>query len=312
MIRSEIKERAKRNFRANYWLLVGIFAVALLLGAIQGGTPTFSFNVNNFINLDGVSSSIGEDGTFSLPEMIEGVKGDVFDFKAEWNNAIDDFQAEIPGDRDELFAATATGAVAVFLAIFIFAAGIGVALGAFVIGPIGVGANRVATRAYDGGSFSFGELFWAFRSGFYMRIVGVCALNAIFTILPIIIFTFAGAVLTLVFRNPLFMLVMVASLIVLLPVGIGLSLTTYLVGDPAGAQGGDSAMEVIRTSWEIMRGHKWERFVFGLSFIGWQILSGLTLGILGIFYVNPYREVAFGGYYRELSLNKGLVVLPEA
>ena len=29
-------------------------------------------------------------------------------------------------------------------------------------------------------------------------------------------------------------------------------------------------------------------FVLDLSFIGWQILSGLTFGILGIFYVNPY------------------------
>ncbi len=311
MIRSEIKERAKRNFRANYWLLVGIFAVALLLGAIQGGTPTFSFNFNGIVDLDSLSSSVNEDGTFSLREMIENIKGDVFDFREEWDEAMDDIDAEIPGDRDELFAATATGAVVVFLTIFIIAAAIGVALGAFVIGPIGVGANRIATRAYDGGSFSFGELFWAFRSGFYMRIVGVCALNAIITILPLIIFTVAGAVLSVVFRNPLFMLVMVASLIVLLPVSYGLSQTTYLVGDPAGAQGGESAMEVLRTSWEIMRGHKWELFVFGLSFIGWQILSGLTLGILGIFYVNPYREVSFGGYYRELSINKGLVVLPE-
>lgn len=311
MIRSEIKERAKRNFRANYWLLVGIFAVALLLGAIQGGTPTFSFNFNGIVDLDSLSSSVNEDGTFSLPEMIENIKGDVFDFREEWDEAMDDIDAEIPGDRDELFAATATGAVVVFFTIFIVAAAIGIALGAFVIGPIGVGANRIATRAYDGGSFSFGELFWAFRSGFYMRIVGVCALNAIITILPLILFTVAGAVLSVVFRNPLFMLVMVASLIVLLPVSYGLSQTTYLVGDPAGAQGGDSAMEVLRTSWEIMRGHKWELFVFGLSFIGWQILSGLTLGILGIFYVNPYREVSFGGYYRELSINKGLVVLPE-
>ncbi len=34
-----------------------------------------------------------------------------------------------------------------------------------------------------------------------------------------------------------------------------------------------------------MQGQKWNAFVLDLSFIGWDILSGMTMGILGIFYV---------------------------
>ena len=49
-----------------------------------------------------------------------------------------------------------------------------------------------------------------------------------------------------------------------------------------------SATDVITKSRDMMRGHKWNAFVLDLSFLGWLILSGCTLEILGIFYVNPY------------------------
>jgi len=50
----------------------------------------------------------------------------------------------------------------------------------------------------------------------------------------------------------------------------------------------NSATEAITKSRDMMRGHKWNAFVLDLSFIGWLILSGITCGILGIFYVFPY------------------------
>ena len=48
-----------------------------------------------------------------------------------------------------------------------------------------------------------------------------------------------------------------------------------------------SASECITKSREIMDGHKWELFVFQLSFIGWHLLAMLTCGILYI-WVYPY------------------------
>lgn len=46
--------------------------------------------------------------------------------------------------------------------------------------------------------------------------------------------------------------------------------------------------EAFAKSKEMMDGEKWNAFVLDLSFIGWIILSIFTLGILAIFYVNPY------------------------
>ena len=44
-------------------------------------------------------------------------------------------------------------------------------------------------------------------------------------------------------------------------------------------------------------GEKWNAFVLDLSFIGWILLSAITCGIVGIFYVNPYREATFAELY---------------
>lgn len=46
--------------------------------------------------------------------------------------------------------------------------------------------------------------------------------------------------------------------------------------------------EALALSGNMMHGNKWKAFVLDLSFLGWYLLNGLTLGILGVFYLNPY------------------------
>ena len=62
-----------------------------------------------------------------------------------------------------------------------------------------------------------------------------------------------------------------------------------------------SATDVIKFSREMMNGNKWRAFVLDLSFIGWYILSGLTLGILSVFYVNPYIYATDAELYMALK-----------
>lgn len=71
-----------------------------------------------------------------------------------------------------------------------------------------------------------------------------------------------------------------------------------------------SRKRAFEISKQMMKGNKWRTFVLDLSFIGWQILSGLTIGILGIFYVNPYVEstnAELYAYLREDALKNGYV-----
>ena len=51
----------------------------------------------------------------------------------------------------------------------------------------------------------------------------------------------------------------------------------------------------------MMKGNKWRAFVLDLSFILWYLLSGLTLGLLGLFFVHPYYEATNAELYQALK-----------
>lgn len=61
-----------------------------------------------------------------------------------------------------------------------------------------------------------------------------------------------------------------------------------------------SPSEAIFRSKQMMEGDRWRLFCLELSFIGWGILSALTLGI-GYLFLIPYKETALAGFYREVS-----------
>ena len=61
-----------------------------------------------------------------------------------------------------------------------------------------------------------------------------------------------------------------------------------------------TASEAINRSKKLMDGHKMDLFILSLTFIGWEILSGLTLGI-GFLFLNPYRNAAYAAFYRNIS-----------
>ena len=60
------------------------------------------------------------------------------------------------------------------------------------------------------------------------------------------------------------------------------------------------ASEAIRASKELMDGHKGELFWLDLTFIGWSLLSALTLN-LGNLWLNPYRNAAYAAFYCDIT-----------
>lgn len=65
-----------------------------------------------------------------------------------------------------------------------------------------------------------------------------------------------------------------------------------------------------KKSMEMMHGNKWRLFCLDFSFIGWELLSLLTFGILS-FWITPYKECAYAAFYQNLLVEQGLVA-PEA
>ena len=62
-------------------------------------------------------------------------------------------------------------------------------------------------------------------------------------------------------------------------------------------------MDALKLSQEMMNGHRMNAFILDLSFIGWFILTLLTCGLLGIFYVNPYYHATNAELYLAIKNN---------
>ena len=97
------------------------------------------------------------------------------------------------------------------------------------------------------------------------------------------------------------------SLLLVIPgiiAAFGYSMWKYIIADMKGTDKNIRAMDVINNSKELMRGHKWNLFVFGLSFILWFFLCIITFGLACI-YVVPYINAANALYYEEIKKIQG-------
>ena len=72
-----------------------------------------------------------------------------------------------------------------------------------------------------------------------------------------------------------------------------------------------SPSEALRMSKAQTFGHKWELFVLDLSFLGWNILCGFTLGILSI-WIMPYIQQTDIGYFEACKKASGVGYIPPA
>jgi uncharacterized membrane protein len=61
-----------------------------------------------------------------------------------------------------------------------------------------------------------------------------------------------------------------------------------------------SVAQAFDRSKAMMKGHKGELFLLHLSFIGWLLLSAITLGLAGLV-ISPYMQFAEGAFYRNLA-----------
>lgn len=142
-------------------------------------------------------------------------------------------------------------------------------------------------RTIDNNGASFWNLFDSFAM--FFRIIWLYILESIFVYLWTLLFIIPGIIAMYRYRQAIYLLLEHPEM---------------------------SALECIRESKRLMKGHKWELFVFDLSFIGWLLLIGILDGIgssfgisiisvIGLgtflnFWVFPYREISYAIYYRRL------------
>lgn len=64
-----------------------------------------------------------------------------------------------------------------------------------------------------------------------------------------------------------------------------------------------SINEIITESRKLMNGYKWKYFLLNLSFIGWGLLSILTV-FIGFLWLIPYMNTSYATFYQQLTSEK--------
>ena len=276
--RKELKRRGMAAFKANYWRTV--LVCFLLSFFVMGGSAAIgarkTLNINHTYNAPSVQS--GQSGGLT-------VNGKSYGSVESALEALDDLDLD-DLDLDDLFSGSAqafeadsgTGAAilavvgaVVFLIIAIALLLRGV-LKIFVLNPLEAGCRNFLLRNATGES-DLGDIGFGFTPD-YWRNVKTLFLRDLFRFLWGLLLIVPGIIKSYSYR-----------------------MAPYILADRPELSG----TEVLTLSRQMMDGHKWKTFVLDLSFIGWRILSALTLGMLGLFYVNPYRQCTNAELYRELK-----------
>ena len=153
---------------------------------------------------------------------------------------------------------------------------------------IGAGFVIFTLRTIDGSGASYWNLFDGFAM--FFRIIWLYIVEGIFIFLWSLLFVFPGIIAMYRYRMAIYLLLEHPEM---------------------------SVMDCIRESKRLMKGHKWELFVFDLSFIGWALLIGFVdgfgaslgitllgvsvLGYVGYVFLLPYMDLSYSLYYRQLT-----------
>lgn len=86
------------------------------------------------------------------------------------------------------------------------------------------------------------------------------------------------------------------SLLLIIP-GIVKSYEYLMVPYILAENPGMDQKEAFLISKRMMDGQKWDTFVMDWSFVGWELLSIFTCGLLHIFFVKPYKEATYAELY---------------
>lgn len=265
--RAELKSKAKFSFKRNYWKSVLISLIlALLVGGGSSGSSISSAVSNNLIGSS--DSSVTDDYSNDDSSLYDG--NDFYD---------DTYDGNVEDDIDDLksMADNTAGMMAigifliVFIIVFVALMAVFILLDVFIFNPLEVGCKKYYLRNLNEPA-QVGNIGYAFDNN-YKNITKTMFFRDLFTVLWTLLFIIPGIVKSYEYQ-----------------------MIPYLLADNPQM----TKEQAFEESKRMMQGQKWKAFVLDLSFIGWNILSALTLGIIGIFYVQPYMDATHAALYEAL------------
>lgn len=270
--RKELKQRAKEALKRNYWKIILVSLLAMILGGgiSYSSGAAGSNGVNSVVAVD-PSLEDTSDGDGS--EVAEEADGSVIEEKAEiYLDSTTDALIEATEDMDE--TVTAVYIIAFFVVVCIIVLVglvIGGAVSAFLYNPFRVGVNRFMLKSVDDKG-EIKEMAYAFDHS-YLNVVKTMFHVDLRVFLWALLFVIPGIYKKYQYR-----------------------MVSYILAEHPDMD----YKEVLQMSTDMMNGEKWHAFVLDLSFILWHMLGMITCGLAEIFYVTPYTELTDAALYRKL------------
>lgn len=261
--RKDLKTKAKERMSLNYWRSV---LVALILTAVAGGGAASAAGA---FGGGSDSSSISDEIRYTLSDNgdDEDSASDALDSFEEMLN--DDFYLD---DGVDDFIAIVLIAIVIALVVVLIATVIAVLLRVFLLQPLEVGCKRFFTRNLDDNA-QVKEVCFSYDHN-YMNSVKIMFFKELYTFLWTLLFVIPGIIKSYEYKQ-----------------------VPYILAENPDI----TKEEAFARSKQMMSGNKWKAFVLDLSFLGWEILNTMTIGILGIFYVKPYEYQTEAAFYEALK-----------
>lgn len=153
---------------------------------------------------------------------------------------------------------------------------VGSLISLFVAIPMAWGMTVLFLNSFRGGEIEVGQLFDGFKD--YGRVLGTMLLSGIYTFLWALLLIVPGIIKAYSY-----------------------GMTPYILKDEPELKFNGA----IEKSMAMMNGNKMKLFLLDLSFIGWALLSIITLGI-GLLWLNPYMFSARAAFYEDLKREAGV------
>lgn len=290
--RKELKKQAKQTIKKNYWTAVVVcFLIAILTGefgaSINGNSakeenlsPDYAIMQNQLI----MNEQIKQEEVQKVQEKQQKVE--------EFKNSLTDMQLRVANGvntninsmtRSQKYIFKIWDAIKLFMANqtvlavgLVIASIIAILYLILIAEPLIVAERKYFLTARDGENTRMGVMKEVFRRGSWSNVALIMLLKNIYNFLWF--FTIIGGFIK----------------------AYEYRMIPYILAENPKMD----RKEVFKKSKEMMKGNKWRTFILDVSFIGWIILSVLTGGLLGIFYVNPYRVATSVELYEKLKLNE--------
>ncbi|MBR2993031.1 MAG: DUF975 family protein [Clostridiales bacterium] len=268
--RKNVKQKGKKSFFGNYWKCV---LVALILALVIGTAGASGSSVGTSIGSAAGMMQTYEDETSTGYSSSDDLSETDFDIEIDPGNGVTTHISQDDAEFTGVFAGALIGIAILFFIVMLIATAFSLAIRYFLMAPFEYGCRKFFRKNLDEPA-KLSNIVYVFDSKNYKNVVKTAFLRDLFIFLWSLLFIIPGIIKSYEYR-----------------------LVPYIVSeDPT-----INFRSALDQSKELMKGNKWRTFVLDLSFIGWDLLSALSFGLAGIFFVEPYKAATDAALYESIK-----------